>query len=72
MVLLPEWNGRTAKRELDPVGLPNGGVPLYQSLLLGISNATLRIGLTAAEVDGPAATKMRLDREFGALRGGVA
>lgn len=33
-----------------------------------------RIGLTAAEIDGPAATQVRLglDQEFGALKGGAA
>jgi hypothetical protein len=37
------WTERTDKRGLDPLGLQNAGVALYQSLLPGISNVTLRV-----------------------------
>ncbi|MCI9882179.1 MULTISPECIES: hypothetical protein [Methylobacterium] len=43
MMLLPEWTERTAKRGLDPLGLQNSGVQLYQTLVPGISNVTLRV-----------------------------
>lgn len=43
MVAKPEWTERTEKRGLDPLGMQNVGVALYQSLLPGISNVTLRI-----------------------------
>lgn len=39
----PEWTERADKRGLDPLGMQNAGVTLYQSLLPGISNVTLRI-----------------------------
>lgn len=42
-MLLPEWTERVPKRGLDPLGLQNSGVLLYQSLLPGISNVTLRV-----------------------------
>lgn len=42
-MLLPEWTEKVQKRGLDPLGLQNSGVALYQSLLPGISNVTLRI-----------------------------
>lgn len=42
-MLLPEWTERAAKRGLDPLGLQNSSVQLYQSLLPGISNVTLRV-----------------------------
>lgn len=43
MVLLPEWTEKAEKRGLDPLGIQNSGVVLYQSLLPGISNVTLRM-----------------------------
>ncbi|MDE8762002.1 MULTISPECIES: hypothetical protein [Rhizobium] len=39
----PEWTERVEKRGLDPLGMQNAGVALYQSLVPGISNVTLRI-----------------------------
>jgi len=39
----PEWTERVDKRGLDPLGMQNAGVALYQSLVPGISNVTLRI-----------------------------
>lgn len=39
----PEWTERAEKRGLDPLGMQNAGVALYQSLLPGISNVTLRM-----------------------------
>lgn len=43
MDLLPQWTERSDKRGLDPLGMQNSGVLLYQSLLPGISNVTLRM-----------------------------
>ncbi|UCI23513.1 hypothetical protein [Mesorhizobium sp. B2-8-5] len=43
MVADPEWTERADKRGLDPLGMQNAGVALYQSLLPGISNVTLRM-----------------------------
>lgn len=43
MVAEPEWTERIDKRGLDPLGMQNAGVALYQSLVPGISNVTLRI-----------------------------
>lgn len=43
MVAEPEWTERADKRGLDPLGMQNAGVALYQSLLPGISNVTLRM-----------------------------
>lgn len=43
MHLLPQWTERADKRGLDPLGMQNSGVLLYQSLLPGISNVTLRM-----------------------------
>jgi hypothetical protein len=37
------WTERTEKRGLDPLGIQNAGVALYQSLVPGISNVTLRV-----------------------------
>lgn len=39
----PEWTERAEKRGLDPLGMQNAGVALYQSLLPGLSNVTLRM-----------------------------
>jgi hypothetical protein len=41
--LLPQWTEKADKRGLDPLGMQNSGVLLYQSLLPGISNVTLRM-----------------------------
>ncbi|TXM94675.1 hypothetical protein [Methylobacterium sp. WL116] len=43
MIAQPEWTERAEKRGLDPLGMQNAGVTLYQSLLPGISNVTLRM-----------------------------
>lgn len=43
MTAKPEWTERAEKRGLDPLGMQNAGVTLYQSLLPGISNVTLRM-----------------------------
>lgn len=43
MNAVPEWTERAEKRGLDPLGIQNAGIILYQSLLPGISNVTLRI-----------------------------
>ncbi|CAA2158507.1 hypothetical protein MBRA_03778 [Methylobacterium brachiatum] len=43
MSAAPEWTERAEKRGLDPLGMQNAGVTLYQSLLPGISNVTLRM-----------------------------
>lgn len=41
--LLPQWTEKADKRGLDPLGIQNSGVLLYQALLPGISNVTLRM-----------------------------
>lgn len=43
MNLLPQWTEKADKRGLDPLGMQNSGVVLYQALLPGISNVTLRM-----------------------------
>jgi hypothetical protein len=43
LIELPEWTEQLQKRGLDPLGMQNAGVALYQQLLPGISNVTLRI-----------------------------
>lgn len=43
MIAMPEWTEKIEKRGLDPLGLQNGGVQLYQQLMPGISNVTLRM-----------------------------
>ncbi len=43
MNLLPQWTEKADKRGLDPLGIQNSGILLYQSLMPGISNVTLRI-----------------------------
>lgn len=43
MDALPQWTTKIDKRGLDPLGMQNAGVVLYQSLLPGISNITLRM-----------------------------
>lgn len=41
--MMPQWTERAEKRGLDPLGLQNSGVALYQTLLPGISNVTPRL-----------------------------
>lgn len=43
MHALPQWTSKIDKRGLDPLGMQNAGVVLYQALLPGISNITLRM-----------------------------
>lgn len=43
MESLPQWTSKIDKRGLDPLGMQNSGVVLYQALLPGISNITLRM-----------------------------
>lgn len=43
VIVEPEWTERAEKRGLDPLGMQNAGVALYQALLPGISNVTLRM-----------------------------
>jgi len=40
---LPEWTEYRKKNGLDPLGMQNSSVSLYQTFLPGISNVTLRI-----------------------------
>ena len=40
---MPQWTSKIDKRGLDPLGMQNAGVLLYQALLPGISNITLRM-----------------------------
>lgn len=43
MDALPQWTSKIDKRGLDPLGMQNAGVTLYQALMPGISNVTLRM-----------------------------
>lgn len=43
MIAMPEWTELADKRGLDPLGMQNSGIALYQRLLPGISNVTLRM-----------------------------
>lgn len=43
LVALPEWTEYNRKNGLDPLGMQNSSVNLYQKLLPGISNVTLRM-----------------------------
>ncbi|MGZ9086893.1 MAG: hypothetical protein ACXW3R_15470, partial [Rhodoplanes sp.] len=43
MIAVPEWTEYRKKNGLDPLGMQNTSISLYQTLLLGISNVTLRI-----------------------------
>jgi hypothetical protein len=43
LVAVPEWTQVQQKSGLDPLGMQASGVRLYQDLLPGISNVTLRI-----------------------------
>ena len=40
---LPEWTEYRSKSGLDPLGMQNTSVNLYQSLIPGIGNVTLRM-----------------------------
>ena len=42
-VPVAEWTERSAKRGLDPLGMQTSSIRLYQSLVPGISNVTLRL-----------------------------
>jgi hypothetical protein len=42
-VAVPKWTELSKKRGVDPLGMQNSSVRLYQRLLPGISNVTLRI-----------------------------
>lgn len=42
-VAYPEWTDYRKKNGLDPLGMQNSGVNLYQTLLPGVSNVTLRM-----------------------------
>lgn len=42
-IAYPQWTEYRTKNGLDPLGMQNGSVNLYQRLLPGISNVTLRI-----------------------------
>lgn len=42
-IAYPEWTEYRRKRGLDPLGMQNSSVGIYQSLLPGISNVTLRV-----------------------------
>jgi hypothetical protein len=42
-IAYPEWTDYKNKNGLDPLGMQNGSIDLYQRLLPGISNVTLRI-----------------------------
>jgi hypothetical protein len=41
--VMPSWTDLGKKRGIDPLGLQNSSVRLYQELLPGISNVTLRV-----------------------------
>ena len=43
LIAFPEWTEYRKKNGLDPLGMQNSSVNLYQSLLPGISNVTLRM-----------------------------
>lgn len=40
---LPEWTFYAEKGGLDPLGMQNSSVSLYQRLIPGIGNVTLRM-----------------------------
>ena len=42
-VPVAEWTERSAKRGLDPLGMQTSSIRLYQSLVPGVSNVTLRL-----------------------------
>ena len=39
----PQWTTKVEKRGLDPLGMQTTSVALYQQLVPGISNVTLRM-----------------------------
>jgi hypothetical protein len=43
MAAVPQWTRVSKKRGIDPLGMQNSSVSIYQRLLPGISNVTLRI-----------------------------
>lgn len=53
MNALLEWTEKAEKRGLDPLGMQASGIALYQSLLPGISNVTLRMHIIARRALGP-------------------
>jgi hypothetical protein len=44
----PDWTDYRKKNGLDPLGMQNTSVALYQRLLPGISNVTLRMRYTGS------------------------
>jgi hypothetical protein len=42
-IAYPEWTDYREKSGLDPLGMQNSSINLYQRLLPGISNVTLRM-----------------------------
>jgi hypothetical protein len=42
-IACPEWTDYRDKSGLDPLGMQNSSINLYQRLLPGISNVTLRM-----------------------------
>jgi hypothetical protein len=42
-IAYPEWTDYRDKSGLDPLGMQNSSINLYQRLLPGISNVTLRM-----------------------------
>lgn len=42
-IAYPEWTDYRHKSGLDPLGMQNSSINLYQRLLPGISNVTLRM-----------------------------
>ena len=51
LVAAPEWTQVRQKSGLDPLGLQAASVRLYQALLPGISNVTLRTRSRIPKVD---------------------
>jgi hypothetical protein len=49
----PEWTDCRKKNGLDPLGMQNSSVSLYQTFLPGISNVTLRMRLWALRLAMP-------------------
>ncbi|MDE0113268.1 MAG: hypothetical protein OXI87_03735 [Albidovulum sp.] len=39
----PEWTEHLKENGLDPLGMQNGGISLYQTILPGIGNVTQRM-----------------------------
>ena len=42
-IAYPQWTDYRTKSGLDPLGMQNSSINLYQRLLPGISNVTLRM-----------------------------